>query len=63
MYTLLNKLRVNSFLAYETPALLASWIIAEVFYKFGSFTLETGAFLVTWYGMGYISHKVVKVRP
>jgi hypothetical protein len=60
MYTLLNKLRVNSFLAYETPALLVSWIIAEVFYKFGSFTLETGAFLVTWYGTGYISHKVMK---
>ena len=44
MYTLLHKLGSKAFLARESPALLVSWIIAELFYKFGSFTLETGAF-------------------
>jgi hypothetical protein len=58
MYTLVNKLSLRSFLSYEMPALLLSWIIAEVFYKFGSFTLETGAFLVTWYLSGLIFQKI-----
>jgi hypothetical protein len=31
------------------PALAASMIIAELFYKFHSFTLECLAFLGTWY--------------
>ncbi|HXB93611.1 MAG TPA: hypothetical protein VNU70_00590 [Puia sp.] len=58
MYTLLNRLGWSGFLAREAPALLLSWILAEVFYKFGSFTLETGAFLVTWYITGFALHKV-----
>jgi hypothetical protein len=60
MYSLLNKLGVANFLSYETPALLLSWILAEVFYKFGSFTLETGSFLFTWYLLGFITQKIFK---
>lgn len=30
------------------PSLVAAFLIAELFYKFHSFTLETGAFLATW---------------
>jgi hypothetical protein len=40
-------------------ALLGSWVIAELFYKFGSFTLETGAFLSTWYLMGLVHNRVL----
>lgn len=48
MYTLLRLLPPKR-LAYEQlPALLTAWIIAELFYKFHSFTLELGAFLATW---------------
>ena len=60
MYTLLHKMGSKAFLARESPALLVSWIIAELFYKFGSFTLETGAFLVTWYLTGIISYKMFR---
>jgi hypothetical protein len=60
MYTLFHKLGSKAFLARESPALLVSWIIAELFYKFGSFTLETGAFLVTWYLTGLISDKLFR---
>ena len=60
MYTLVNRLGPKTFLTYETPALLLSWIIAEVFYKFGSFTLETGAFLITWYGCGLLFQKFIR---
>jgi hypothetical protein len=60
MYTLVNRLGLKTFLSYETPAFLLSWILAEVFYKFGSFTLETGAFLITWYGSGYLFQRFIR---
>jgi hypothetical protein len=34
--------------------------IAETFYKFHSFTLETGAFLVTWYVLRRVGLLIVK---
>lgn len=29
--------------------LVLAWVIAELFYKFQSFSLETAAFLATWF--------------
>ena len=49
MYTLLRSVPTSNLLAMQAPALLASFIIAELFYKFHSFTLECLAFLVTWF--------------
>ncbi len=49
MYTLFRMLPLKR-LAYEqAPALTLSWLIAELFYKFHSFTLECAAFLGTWF--------------
>ena len=31
--------------------LATSFVIAELFYRFHSFTLEAAAFFVTWYGL------------
>ena len=36
-------------LARETAAGVAALVLAELFYKFGSFSLECLAFLATWY--------------
>ncbi len=48
MYTLFRMLPAKR-LAYEqVPALALAWVIAELFYKFHSFTLECAAFLATW---------------
>jgi hypothetical protein len=41
-------------LTRELPAAVPAWIIAELFYKFHSFTLECGAFLATWYVFSWI---------
>ncbi|HET6254619.1 MAG TPA: hypothetical protein VFE32_11120 [Puia sp.] len=60
MYTLIKQRGLPSFIAHEAPALLCSWLIAEMFYKFGSFTLETGAFLITWYVTGFLYHKITR---
>jgi len=49
MYTLLRSVPISNLLALQAPALLASFIIAEMFFKFKSFTLECLAFLVTWF--------------
>ena len=48
MYALIRSTSLRSLLTAELPALLLSMLVAEVFYKFHSFTLECLAFLVTW---------------
>jgi hypothetical protein len=49
MYTLFRNVPLRSLLATQAPSLLISFLIAEFFYKFHSFTLECLAFLVTWF--------------
>jgi hypothetical protein len=48
MYSLFIGQDTSKRLARETPALGAAMILAEMFYKFGSFSLECVAFLGTW---------------
>ena len=48
MFTLLKMLPLNRLLAEQLPALALAWLLAELFYKFHSFSLECAAFLVTW---------------
>jgi len=49
MYTLFRSFPMRTLLSTQAPALLASFVIAELFYKFHSFTLECLAFLATWF--------------
>jgi hypothetical protein len=49
MYTLLRMLPVRRLLAEQFPAMAIAWLIAELFYKFKSFSLECAAFLLTWF--------------
>ena len=48
MYTLIKGLTVRELLTFQAPTIAMSLVVAEVFYKFGSFALEALAFLVTW---------------
>ena len=48
MYSLVRLIPLRRLLLEQVPALAISFIIAELFYKFHSFTLETLAFLATW---------------
>jgi hypothetical protein len=43
-------------------ALVLSLFIAELFYKFHSFTLEAVAFLATWYVLGAIAERLRPTR-
>ena len=47
------------FLVDEAPSGVAAVVIAELFYKFHSFTLECLAFLTTWYIISYV-HSLVR---
>jgi len=49
MYSLIRSMTLRQGLTQQLPALAASLWLAELFYKFHSFTLECGAFLATWF--------------
>ena len=49
MFELLRSSTLRQLLARQVPALALSLIVAELFYKFGSFTLECLGFLATWF--------------
>ena len=48
MLEFLRAVRQHGDLGVRLPGLLLAFLIAEVFYKFHSFALECGAFLLTW---------------
>jgi hypothetical protein len=49
MFTLVQTIGVNAAARRELAPLATAFVIAELFYKFGSFALECLAFLATWY--------------
>ena len=49
MFTLIRSIPTQQLLLEQVPAFTVSFVIAELFYKFHSFTLECIAFLLTWY--------------
>ena len=63
MYTLLRNVQIKQALAVETPTLISSLVIAELFYKFHSFTLECLAFLATWFVISAVLSFMAKLFP
>jgi hypothetical protein len=61
MFTLLKSLKERHVWMSEPVSFIAALVIAELFYKFKSFLLETGAFLVTWFVLGAIIHMVARL--
>ena len=51
MFTLFRLLPFKQLLIEQLPALLSAWLLAELFYKFHSFSLECAAFLLTWFAI------------
>ena len=44
------------------PTLVASLVVAEIFYKFGSFILEAVAMLATWWALTTVVRLVLSLR-
>lgn len=59
MYTLFRLLPVKRLACEQMPALTLAWIIAELFFKFHSFTLECSAFLATWFVLDVLTQRLV----
>jgi hypothetical protein len=60
MFTLVNSLPLRQLILAQAPILAVSIIIAELFYKFHSFTLECIAFLATWYVLDLAANFLTK---
>lgn len=58
MYSFIRSLTTKELIFEQAPTMSISWIIAELFYKFHSFTLECAAFLVTWFMLDALIQKV-----
>ena len=62
MYSLLKtSTSVPKALAEQAPPLVVSFMIAETFYKFGSFALECAGFLGTWFVLDAALQGVLKL--
>jgi hypothetical protein len=55
MFTLWHQVGFRRSLATEVPYLIVAIVVAEVFYKFHSFTLECLAFLATWCALSAVA--------
>jgi hypothetical protein len=53
MHTLLRAVPLQNLVWRHLPVVAVSLIIAELFYKLHSFSLELLAFAATWYGLDY----------
>ncbi len=57
MYSLIKKKSAKD-LVLDLPPLAGSLVVAELFYKFGSFSLECVAFLATWFVFDWVWSKL-----
>ncbi len=53
-----RALVLSDLTAVNAVTLATAFVIAEMFYKFHSFTLEASAFLATWYVLRLIARAV-----
>jgi hypothetical protein len=62
MYSYVKHVGIPAFLVREAPAFAVAFVIAELFYKFRSFSLECLAFLATWYVLSWLQSAVLGRR-
>ena len=58
MYELIRHLTMKQLTLEQLPLLVIALGIAELFYKFHSFLLEAGGFLLTWLALGTLAATV-----
>lgn len=61
MFTLISRLPVRELLWRQAPTIVIALVIAELFYKFHSFLLETGAFLATWFVLDAVAGLIARL--
>lgn len=61
MYHMMRSLGARAVSRRELPAAATAFIIAEFFYKFHSFALETLAFLATWWLLSWVEKILISL--
>lgn len=62
MFSMIRYFSLQDVMRRELIPLAMAFAIAEVFYKWHSFTFECLGFLATWYALGYIQSLIVEPR-
>ena len=62
MYQLLKQLGWKKAMTGEMVPFALAMIMADIFYKFGSFILECGAFLATWFVCSWVADKIMQYK-
>ena len=62
MYQLLRGRSLRAILTDALPPLAVALLIAELFFKWRSFTLECAGFLATWFILDWVWWKVLAWR-
>lgn len=60
MYQLLQGRSLKSLSIDALPPLAVAFIVAELFYKWHSFTLECAGFLATWFALDFAWTQVLR---
>lgn len=60
MFELFRLLGPGRWAREQAPCVLVAGVVAEAFYKFHSFTLECGAFLLTWAAVDAVRSVLVR---
>jgi hypothetical protein len=58
VFSLFSSFALRTLATRELPSFSAALLLAELFFKFHSFTLECVAFLSTWYALSWIVNRV-----
>ena len=61
MFQLLMTVGRQDLAVRQAPAFLLSFVLASLFYKFGSFAVECLAFLATWFVIDAVAQLVLTV--
>jgi len=61
MFQLVRAIGAMDLAVRQLPVFTVSFVIASSFYKFGSFALEAGAFLATWFVLDALVEGVARL--
>ncbi len=61
MFSLIKEFGIEIALRREAGPFAAAFLLASLFYRFGSFALEGGAFVLTWYAFSAIQAGLVSL--
>ena len=60
MYSLLSRIGLHESLTKELVPFILALVIAQIWFKWGSFALELIGFVVTWFVLGFVADLILR---